>query len=49
MKATKTKSIQKTVTPIGYTGRSFNIWQRHITRQIDKIKGTDLATKYLPN
>lgn len=45
----KHRSTQSTVTPIGYTGKSFNVWQRHIQRQIDKIKGTRLADRYHVN
>jgi hypothetical protein len=47
----KTKSIQTTVYPLGWTGnkRGFNNWQRSLQRQLDKINGTDIAIKYKVN
>lgn len=45
----KRLSIQKTVTPPEWNGRKFNIWQRHIQRQLDKLKNTDLAGRYKVN
>lgn len=44
----KTLSIQSTHYPIGWTGQpqKFNLWMRFVQRQIDKVKGTDLAGRY---
>lgn len=32
-------------TPPGYTGQNFNGWQKHIQKEIDKIRKTNLAGK----
>ena len=29
--------------------KSFNMWQKHLQKQLDKIKGTNVATKYKTN
>lgn len=41
------RSTQKTVIPTGYTGQNFNLWIRYINRQIDKIKGTNVAERIM--
>jgi hypothetical protein len=38
-------STQKTVIPHGYTGRNFNYWQKHLQKEIDKIKNTNVSAK----
>lgn len=38
----KTKT---TYIPADYTGQNFNEWQKHLQEQLDKIKGTNLATR----
>lgn len=39
------RSTQKTVVPNGYTGKSFNTWQIHLQKQLDKIKKTSVSAK----
>lgn len=38
-------STQKTVIPVGYNGRNFNAWQKHLQKQIDRIKNTNVSAK----
>jgi len=45
----KTLNIQKTVTPPEWNGRKFNLWQRHLQREIDKLQNTDRAGRYKVN
>jgi len=33
------------VIPKGYTGRSFNTWQKYLHTQLDKINGTTVVKK----
>jgi len=38
-------STQKPVIPNGWTGRNFNLWQKHIQKKLDKIKNTNVSEK----
>lgn len=44
----KTGNKQSTVIPLGYTGsaKGFNLWQRHMQRELDRILKTSVASKY---
>jgi hypothetical protein len=46
---TKYRAIKHTVVPIGYSGNNFNLWQRYIQRQLDKIRNTNASNKFLIN
>ena len=35
------------VIPQGYTGKNFNLWQKHLQKQLDKIKGTNVSEKMM--
>lgn len=39
------RSTQKPIIPKGYTGRNFNAWQKHLQKQIDRIKNTNVSAK----
>lgn len=41
----KQTSTNQPIVPIGYTGRNFNSWQKHIQKQIDVIKQTNVSQK----
>lgn len=36
---------QPPVIPAGYTGLTFNSWQKYLQQQLDKIKNTDLSKR----
>lgn len=38
---------QQPVIPAGYTGRNFNAWQKHLQKQIDRIKKTNVSKKMM--
>lgn len=43
----KHRSKQSTVQPPEWNGRNFNNWQRSLQRELDKMRNTDVAKRYL--